>query len=102
MLQQIDHSLVKGVVLHLHVRVVDLLAQDVLVEGPGEVTVQQLVVKDSLGDHAPDELEVVQVVGVDVGVGVGHVGHMISGGQLEQGIVRVEHFASNDEVPLSQ
>ena len=43
------------------------LSQNVLVEAAGEVALQQLVVVDCLGNHSAHKLEVVQVVGVDVG-----------------------------------
>ena len=65
-LEQEVEPLVELVVLGLHVLVLDRLGQDVLVETPSEVTLQQLVVVDRLGDHSPHELEVAEVVGVYV------------------------------------
>lgn len=56
---------------YLHVVVGDGHAEDVLVEGPGEVGVQQLLVTQGLADDATDELEVRQVVRVDGAQGVG-------------------------------
>ena len=47
--------------------VLDQLGQDVFVEGPGEVALQQLVVIDSLGNTPSHELEIAKVVGVNVG-----------------------------------
>ena len=40
----------------------EIIAQDDLVEGPGEVTLQKLSIKDTLGHHSSNELEVVQMV----------------------------------------
>ena len=65
-LQQVAHALVEGVVLRLQVRELHRLANDVLVEGPREEAVQQLVVSNGLCDHATHKLEVLQVVWVDV------------------------------------
>jgi hypothetical protein len=51
------------------------LGQNVLVEAAGEVALQQLIVVDRLGNHSAHKLEVVQVVGVDVGKVVDCVGY---------------------------
>ena len=102
MLEKVHHSLVEGVILALHVSVVDGLPQDVLVERPGEVAVEKLVVVDGLGDHPPDEPEVVQVVGVHVGAGVGFVGDPVPRRSGEQGVVWVEHIPGDDDVEFSQ
>lgn len=68
------HRLVELVVLRLQVLEFQLLSQDHLVEGPREVGVDQLALHQRLADEPPDELEVVQVVGVYVGLGVRLVG----------------------------
>ena len=47
-LQQEDEALEEGIILTLHVCVVDRLAEDVLVERSREITLQQLVVIHSL------------------------------------------------------
>ena len=43
----------------------DFLPQDHLVEGGDEVSVKESTVEDTQTETAPDELEVVQVLGVD-------------------------------------
>ena len=102
MLQQVHHPLVEGVVFSLHVRVVHRLAQDVLVERPREVTVQELVVVDRFGDDPAYKLEVVQVNGVNVGTRIGHVRGPVPSSGLEQSIVGVKHLPGNNQVPLPQ
>ena len=73
-----------------------------LVERAREVAVEELVVVDGLCDDVSDKLEVIQVLGVDVGQGVGHVRHAVAGRGLEEGVVGVEHLPRNDDVPLSE
>jgi hypothetical protein len=51
------------------------LGQNMLVEAACEVALQQLIVVDRLGDHSPHKLEVVQVVGINVGEVVDCVGY---------------------------
>ena len=102
MLDKVNHSLVEGVILALHVGVVDCLPQNMLVERPRKVAVQKLVVVDGLCNHTPDETEVVQVVGVDMGAGVGPVGDSVAWRRGEQSVVRVEHVPSDNDVKLSQ
>jgi hypothetical protein len=51
------------------------LGENVFVKAAGEVALQQLVIIDCLGNHSPHKLEVVQVVGVDVGKVVDCVGY---------------------------
>lgn len=60
------------------------------VEGSCEVALKQLVVVDGLGDDASHKLEVAEVVGVAVGCWVDGVGHAVTRGCQEQGIVGVE------------
>ena len=101
-LQQEHHPLVEGVVLRLHVRVVDGLPEDVLVEGAREEAVQELVVVDGLGDNPAHKLEVVEMIRVDMRARIRHVGHAIAGRGLEEGVVGVEHLPGDYEVPLPQ
>ena len=101
-LQQINHSLIEGIVLTLHISIVYRFPQNVFVERPREITVEKLVVVDSLGDHPADETKVVEVVWVHVGTGVGHVGDPVAGGGGEECVVGVEHVPSDDDVKLSQ
>ena len=44
------------------VDLLDKYSQYVLIEGPGKVTFQQLVIIDRLGNHPAHKLEVTQVV----------------------------------------
>ena len=71
-----------------------------LVEGPGKVAVQELVVEDGLGNDVADELEVAQMVRVAVGRRIRHVGDPIARVDHEQGIARVEDLLGNDHVPV--
>ena len=57
MLEQVTQTLRKFVILWLHVRVLDRLAEYVLVEGAREVALEQLVVVNRFCNDAPDELQ---------------------------------------------
>ena len=96
-------ALVEGVVLGLHVGVLDQLGQDVLVEGASKVALQVLVVIDGLCDHPAHELEVVQVVVIGrVGLIIDHVGYLVPGGRLEEGVHGVKDLLADDHVPKKQ
>ena len=56
----------------------DSCTNNVLVEGPCEVTLHQLVVIDSLGNDTAHKLEVAQVVAVTVGRLVDGIGDPVS------------------------
>ena len=75
--------------------------QDMFVEWPCEVTFKQLVVIDGLGNDAPHELEVAEMVGVTVRWGVDGVCDAVTGRRGKQGIHGVEDFTRYDEVPFS-
>lgn len=83
-------------------KVPDRFAEDVFVVRSGEEAVQQLVIVDGFGDESSDKLEVGEVVGVDVGLGVDHVGDTITGRRLEEGVVGVEDLSGDDRVPFPQ
>lgn len=91
--------LVEGVVLALHVGVLDTLAKDVLVEGAREVALEQLVVVDGLGDDAADELEIAQVVRVAVRRRVDHIRDAVTRRRREQRVHWVEDLTRDDHVP---
>lgn len=55
------------------------LAQDVFVEGPSKVALQEAVVIYSFGHNASYKLEVAEVVGVAVGRWIDGVGDPIAG-----------------------
>ena len=80
----------------------DLFCQDVFVEGPREVALEQLVVVDGLGDDPPDKLEVAEMVGVDVTEVVDGIGDSVAGAALEEGVVGVEDLPADDNVPFPQ
>ncbi len=102
MFQEVDHSLVEGVVFSLYVREVDGLPEDVLVERPCEVAIEQLVVVYSLGNHSSDELEIVEMVRIDVRQSVGNVSHTVARGELKQGVVWIEHLPGDNQIPLAK
>ena len=62
----------------------DLLVQDHLVEGDDEEGVQEAAVEDSQTDHATDEAEVVEMLGVDGRVGVDLEGVVVVGRVFKQ------------------
>ena len=73
-----------------------------LVEGSGEVTLQQLVVVDGLSNDVSHKLEIAEVVGVAVGGGVDGVGDTLTLRGLKQHIVGIEDLTGDNEVPLPQ
>lgn len=94
------HRLVELVVLRLQVLELELLPQDHLVEGAREVGVDQLALHQRLADEPADELEVVQVVRVYVGLGVRLVG-AARGGFFEERVVLVKDFPGDHQEPLA-
>ena len=78
------------------------LSQDVLVERTREIALEQLVVVDRLGNDATDELEIAQVIRIAIRKPIGHVRHPIAGRRFEERVVRIEHLARHDEIPLAQ
>ena len=79
----------------------DLLLQDHLVEGCDEVGVQESPVEDAETQASPDELEVVQVFGVNTRCRVNLQGVVVVGGVLEQTIEWVEHLMREQEEEFS-
>ena len=73
-----------------------------LVERSSEVTLQQFVVVDSLGNHSSDKLEVAEMVGIDVRKVIDGVSNSVPGAGLEQGVVGVEYLPGDDDVPFTQ
>ena len=64
-----------------------------LVEGSGEVALEQLVVVDGLGDDSTHELEIAEMVGVAVARSVDSVGDPVSRTGAKESIVGVEDFS---------
>lgn len=61
-----------------------------LIEGAGEVALQQLVVINGLGNDATHKLEVAEMVGVAVRRGIDGVSNSVPWRRLEKGIHGVE------------
>jgi len=77
-------------------------AKNVLVERSCEVAFKQLVVKDSLGNDAADELEIAKMVWVAVWCRVDGVSHTITRRRTEQSVHWVEDLARYYYVPFTQ
>jgi len=90
---------VKRVVFALHVGVADAFAENVLVEGSGEVALEQFVVVDGLGDDATDKFEVTQVIRVAVRGRVDHISDAVTGRCGKERVHRVEDLARYYDVP---
>ena len=75
----------------------DLLAKDHLVECSNEVRIQEAAVEDAETQAATDELEVVQVLGVDAGRRVNLEGIVVVRRVLEQTVEGVEHLVREQE-----
>eukprot|EP00976_Prorocentrum_cordatum_P055374 1117863-Prorocentrum_minimum.AAC.4 len=74
--------------------------EHVLVEGTGEVDVEQLPVVERLADDTPHEAEVHEMLVVHGGVGVG-LERVVRGGSPER-VLHVEHLAREHRVPLAR
>ena len=85
----------------LHILDRDRLAEDPLVDGSAEVTIQRTTFVQSLSDHPADELEEHQVLGVDVTEYIGVEGGPVRGDRNEQCVVGVEHLSRHDLEPFS-
>ncbi|KAH3893123.1 hypothetical protein DPMN_017267 [Dreissena polymorpha] len=73
-----------------------------LVEGPREITLHELVIVDGLGNNPAHELEIAQVVAVAVREGVDGIDDTVAWRGDEQSVHRVEDLAGYDDVPLPQ
>ena len=80
-----------------HILQSNLLAQNHLVEGTDEERVQEATVENSETDDASDELEVVQMFGVDAGVRVDLEGVVVVGGVFEEAVKGIEHLVREQE-----
>lgn len=74
-------------------------AENVLVEGPSEVSIEQMIVQDRLPDHLTHELEIIQVLGIDEGLRIRLKSHIIIG-RFKQGIVGVEYLLGQNRKPI--
>ena len=75
----------------------NLLLQDHLVEADDEVRVQETAMEDAETQAATDELEVVQVLGVDTRGGVDLEGIVVVCRVLEETVEGVEHLVRQQE-----
>lgn len=53
--------------------------------------------EDRQTDDSANELEVVEMLGVDTGVGINLEGIIIVGGVFEETVERIEHFVGEEE-----
>jgi hypothetical protein len=86
------HVVVEFVVKVFQVGEAEGLTCHDLVKGLNEVALEEALIEDSFTHHAPDELEVAQVLHLHMGLRVG----VVSGArrrQDEERIVRVEHLS---------
>ena len=80
----------------------NLLLQDHLVECRDEVGIQEATVEDAETQAATDELEVVQVLGVDAGRRVDLEGVVVVRRVLKQTVEGVEHLVREHEEEFSE
>lgn len=85
----------------LHVLKGDLFPQDHLVECSYEKCIEEPAVEDGKPDNPSDELEVIQMFGVDTGMRIYLKGVIVVGGVLEEAVERVEHLVRKKEEKLS-
>lgn len=85
----------------LHVLQRDPLLQNHLVKGANEECVQEAAVENGQTNDAANEFEVVEMLGVDAGVGVDLKGIVIVGRVLKQAVKGVEHLVRKEEKEFS-
>jgi hypothetical protein len=85
----------------LHILECDLLSQDHLVEGTDEEGVQEAAMEDGQTDNTSDELEVIQMLGVDSRVGVDLKSVVVVRRVFEQAVKGVEHLVRKQEEEFS-
>jgi hypothetical protein len=76
----------------LHVLKCDLLSEHHLIECTNEERIQESSMENRQSDNSANELEVVQMFGVDAGVRVDLKGVIIVCGVFKKTIEGVEHF----------
>ena len=99
----VDHVHVAAIELIIKVFEVlkcQILANHHLVQGLGQLQLEQLVVINGFSDHFSDELEVVKMVLVDVRLLVWVEGHTV-GSQSEEEVLSVEHGLRQLSVEVS-
>jgi hypothetical protein len=86
----------------LHVLERHLLPQHHLVEGTNEKGVQETTVENRETDYSADELEVVQMLGVDARVGINLQSVVVVGGVFEETVEGIEHFVGKEEEEFTE
>lgn len=76
----------------LQIRQRHFLLQDHLIETDNEVCVKETAVEDTQAQASADELEVIQVLGVDTRCRVDLKSVVVMGGILEETVKGVKHF----------
>jgi hypothetical protein len=74
-----------------------LLPQHHLIESTDEEGIQEATVEDRQADNTTDELEVIEMLGVDTRVRINLKGIIIVGGVFEKAVEGVEHFVREKE-----
>jgi hypothetical protein len=85
----------------LHVLQRNLLPQNHLVKCSNEESVQKAAMENGQTNNAPNELEVVQMLGVDARMRVNLKGVVVVRGVLEKAVEGVEHLVGKQEEELS-
>lgn len=76
-------------------------SQNMLVERPREMRIQELAITDRLSNHTTNKTEVIQVVRIDMTVRIGLKGDVIVRCIVEQTVVRIEYLFRESTIPLS-
>ena len=84
-----------------HIRKVDLLPEDHLVEGADEKSVKESSMEDSQTDNTSNEFEVIQMLWVDARVGIDLKSVVVVGGVFEKAVERIKHFVRQQEEEFS-
>ena len=85
-----------------HIRQADSLSENHLVQSANEEGIQESPVEDSQTDNPTNELEVVEMLRVDAGVGVDLKRVVVVRRVLEQAVERVEHLVREEEEELAR
>lgn len=77
-------------------------SEDMFVEGPRKVALEEFVVVNGLGDETADKLKVAEVIAVDEGGWVDGVGDPIGGRNAEETVIWVENLPAHEEIPFAE
>ena len=90
--QHPGHTTMKFCIDTFEIRQCDFLLQDHLIKRDDKVGVKETSVEDGQSYNPTDELEIIQMFGVDARVGVDLEGIVVVGGVFEKTIKGVKHF----------